>query len=308
MWFRNLIVYRCSARLPAGAVLEDALAQRPLTPCGGFDLVSRGWIAPAQDERLLYTAHGQFLIALGVNQKLLPASIVNQVARERADELAAEQGYPVGRRQMRELKLRVADELRPRALTRRRLTRAWLDPENGTLCVDAASAAKAEEVVEVLRETLGSFPATRLDTERSPSSVMTSWLMLGDAAGRFSIGEDLELKALDQTRSVVRYAHHVLDGNDVRQHIKGGKIATKLGLTWNDRLAFALGDKLELKRIEFLDVRREEAASPDVDAAEQFELDFVLMTGEFRSMLADLIVALGGERSDATAAQVEAAA
>jgi len=308
MWFRNLIVYRCASSLPAAAEIENALAQRPLTPCGGFDLVSRGWIAPAEDGRLMYTAHGQHLIALGVNQKLLPASIVNQVARDRADELAAEQGYPVGRRQMRELKQRIADELRPRALTRRRVTRAWLDPANGTLCVDAASAAKAEEVVEVLRETLGSFPATRLDTERSPASVMTSWLMLGDAVGRFAIGEELELKALDQTRSVVRYAHHPLDGADVRQHVKAGKAATKLGLTWNDRLAFVLGEKLELKRIEFLDVRREETTAAEVDAAEQFELDFVLMAGELGQMLTDLIAALGGERSGEADERVEAAA
>ncbi|HSN70492.1 MAG TPA: recombination-associated protein RdgC [Steroidobacteraceae bacterium] len=297
MWFRNLTLFR----FPAGAIgasdLEEALGRRPLVPCGAFDLASRGWVPPAHDERLLFTAHGQHLIALGVNQKLLPASIVNQVARERADELSAEQGYPVGRRQMRELKQRVGEELRARALTRRRVTRAWIDLANGWLGVDSASAAKSEEIVEVLRETLGSFAATRLDTERSGAAAMSAWLMLGDAPGRFTIADELELKALDQSKATIRYSRHPLEGKEIRAHLSSGKHATRLGLSWNDRVAFVLGDKLELKRIEFLAVRREEAAGTEVDAAEQFELDFVLMTGEFGQLVTDLVSALGGERA-----------
>ncbi len=156
MWFKNLIVYRLPADWSVSAAeLEELLSKHTLQPCGTLEMVSRGWVSPTPGGRLLHTVNQQHLIALGIDQKLLPGSIIRQVAQERAEALAQEQGYPVGRRQMRDLKMRVTEELRARALTRRRVIRAWIDPLNGWFVVDAAGAAKAEELTEVLRVTLG---------------------------------------------------------------------------------------------------------------------------------------------------------
>jgi len=85
MWFKNLIVYRLPADWSvAPAELEEKLAQRALQPCGSFDMQSRGWLHASAAERFVHTTHGQHLIALGVEQKLLPSSIVRQVASDRA--------------------------------------------------------------------------------------------------------------------------------------------------------------------------------------------------------------------------------
>src|SRR5678815_134952 len=147
MWFKNLIVYRLPADWSvAPAELEEKLAQRSLQPCGSFDMQSRGWVHSSPAQRFVHTTHGQHLIALGVEQKLLPSSIVRQVATDRAKVIEEQQGFPVGRRQMREIKERVLEELRARALSRRRITRAWIDPAHGRLVVDAAGAARAEEL------------------------------------------------------------------------------------------------------------------------------------------------------------------
>src|SRR5262245_36611262 len=168
MWFKNLVVYRLPADWAVSAAeLEERLAQRSLQPCGSFDLRSCGWVHAGVAQRFVQTTNGQHLIALGVEQKLLPASIVRQVAADRARELEQEQGYPVGRRQMRDLKMRVTEELRARALTRRRITHAWIDPAHGWLVVDAAGAARAEELIETLRDTLGSLAVQFIETQRS---------------------------------------------------------------------------------------------------------------------------------------------
>ena len=162
MWFKNLVVYRLPADWSLSAAeLEQQLATRSLQPCSPFEMLSRGWVAPSSTSaRLVHTVNLQHMIALGVNQKLLPASIIRQVTAERAEVLAKENGFPVGRRQMRDLKMRVTEELRAKALTRRRVTRAWIDPSNGWLVVDAAGTAKAEELIETLRDTLGSLAVT----------------------------------------------------------------------------------------------------------------------------------------------------
>lgn len=297
MWFKNLYVYRLVPDWSMSASeLEERCAQRTLLPCGAFDMQSRGWTHVNALKRYVHTTHGHHLIALGVERKLLPASIIRQVALERAAELEQQQGFPVGRRQMREVKERVTEELRARALTRRTITRAWIDPENGWFVVDAAGAARAEELVETLRDTLGSLPVQLLDVERSPQMSMASWLMLGDAPLRFTIDQDLELQSIDKTKATIRYARHPLDGKEIRAHLQAGMYATRLGLTWNDRISFILTEKLQIKRLEFLDISKEKSGGDaEITAEEQFELDFTLMAGELTKMLLDLAEALGGE-------------
>jgi recombination associated protein RdgC len=297
MWFRNLIVYRLPAdfSLSAGE-LEERLGQRPLQDCGAFDIMNKGWIAPSSAGRLIHTVNQQHLVALGVNQKLLPASIIRQETATRSQELAASQGFPVGRRQMRDLRMRVTEELRARALTRRRSTRAWLDLAGGWFVVDAASPGKAEEVVETLRDTLDSFAVQFVETLRTPHTSMAAWLNHGDAPGSFAIEQDLELQTADKSKSSIRYTRHALDGPDVRTHLSNGKYPTRLGLSWNGRIAFVLTDKMILKRLEFLEMAQDAAQGDEKDEAEQFDIDFAVMAGELGKLLTDLIQAFGGEQ------------
>jgi len=151
-----------------------------------------------------------------------------------------------------------------------------------------------------LRDTLGSLAVLLLETERSPSAAMGAWLALGDAPLRFTIDQDLELQAADQTKATIRYTRYPLETRDVRQHLTAGMYPTRLGLTWNDRISFVLTEKLQVKRVEFLAIDREsqqEQAQPDKELAaqEQFEIDFMLMAGELNQLLADLGQALGGQ-------------
>ncbi|MCC6172270.1 MAG: recombination-associated protein RdgC [Gammaproteobacteria bacterium] len=300
MWFRNLVVYR----LPAGwstsaAQLEEALSGGRLRPCSPLEMQSRGWVEAAPDGRLVHALAGHLLIALGTEQKLLPASIVRQVAKERAVEIAAEQGHPVGRRQMRDLKARVLEELRARALTRRRVTRAWIDPEGGRFVVEAAGAARAEQVVEALRMALDSFAVQPLKGERTPHATFAGWLRHGDLPPRFSIEPDLELKAPDKARGSIRYNRHPFDPRQIQSLLAGGLLVTRLGLSWRDRVAFAVNDKLEFKRVELLDVDSDADAADAVDGedaadeAARFDADFVLMTGELAGLLAEIDAAMG---------------
>lgn len=297
MWFRNLLVYRLAAGTSLDAeALEASLARNALQPCGSFEMERRGWVKPRPEGGYVHAIERQWLIALGVNQKLLPASVVNQAVKERAETLALQQDHPPGRKQLRELRERILAELMPKALTRRRVTHAWIDLVHGWLVVDSAAEKKAEELLEALRKAHPDFPAKRLDTERSPASSMTAWLSAGDAPAGFTIDQDLELRAGGDSPGTVRYVRHPLEGREIRDHISAGKTAIRLGLTWNDRISFMLTEQLQVKRLAFLDVIREQGQARTGDAEEQFDIEFALMSGELALLLADLTKALGGEK------------
>jgi len=119
--------------------------------------------------------------------------------------------------------------------------------------------------------------------------------MFGDAPGRFNIEQDLELQATNDSKSLVRYVRHPLEGKEVQKHISSGKSPTRLGLSWNDRLSFVLNAEMQIKRLQFLDIVKDRAEDQGEAADEQFDIDFALMAGELGQMLTDLIEVLGGE-------------
>ena len=294
--FKNLQVYRLPA--PWAITLDELaeqLTRRRFAPCGSQDAESRGWISPVDDDQLVHSVGGQWLIALGVEQRLLPPSVVRQVADERAAEIAAQQGYKPGRKQMKDLREAVQQELMPRAFTRRSRLLAWIDPAGGWLCVDATSQARAEDLLELLRQTLDTLPLALLRTWRSPAAAMADWLAGGQAPGGFTIDQDAELHAVADEKSAVRYVRHALDGEDVRGHLAAGKLPTRLALTFNERLSFVLTEKTEIKRLDFLDVVKKQLDDTETDARAMFDAGFVLMVGELRRLLPALVEALGGE-------------
>ena len=305
MFFRNLQIYRLPTPWQIDlAKLEEQLARGTFARCASHEPMSRGWVPPRKDGALIYSNNRQWLISLTVEQRLLPAGVVNDEVQERAQKITEEQGYPPGRKAIRELKERVTDELMPRAFTRKRSTPVWIDPQNGWFIVDAGSQAKAEEVIEHLRFCLDEFPLQLLHTQVSPQAAMADWLAGGDAPAGFTIDRDCELKAIGEEKSAVRYVRHPLGdevSNEIKAHLAAGKQPTKLALTWDERISFVLTEKLEIKRLTFLDLLKEEADKAAENADEQFDADFALMTGELARFLPDLVAALGGERADADA-------
>jgi recombination associated protein RdgC len=299
MWFKNLQIYSLSAGWTVTpAALEDALAKHPLLPVNAASMQSQGWVPPGPGATLVHAQGKQMMIALGIEQRLLPASVINHAAKQKAEELEKSQGFAPGRKQLREIKDRIADELRPRAFIRRRVVRAWLDLEAGRFIVDSTAPKLAEEVATVLRADLGELPAVALDTQQSPTSVMTAWVATGNATGMLAMQEDCELTADNAAKSAVRYVRHGLDGTEIRSLIGGGKTVTRLGMAWRERLSFVLTDKLAVKRVRFQNMDEiDEGPGAKKNAEDAFDTDFTLMTGELGLLLKDLIAALGGAKA-----------
>ena len=297
MWFKNLCLFQLSEPLKlTPAELEEALRRKPLTPCSGQTASSRGWVPPRdEDGNGVEALLPHLMIALGTEQKLLPASVINEEAKERARDFEAQRGYKPGRKQMRDIKDELTATLLPRAFSKRRLTRAWLDGEQRWLVVDAASATAAEELVEYLRDCVPELPSIQLlEPKLALSATLSDWLGRFQAPGRFSIDDECELTGTDPEKSSVRYLRHALNTGEIRQHITHGKRVAKLGLTWNDKLSFVVHDNLQIKKLKFLEMdRADDAEGQEVDEAQQFEIDFSIMSGELRLMLGELCEVAG---------------
>jgi len=295
MWFKNLQIYRLPAPWAyTPEQLEAALEPHAFVPASSNELLRQGWDKPRPNGGLVHVVNKQMLIVLGTEKKLLPSSVINQVAKARAAEMEEAQGFAPGKKAMKELKERVADELLPRAFSIRGNVWTWIDPVNGWLVVDAASPAKADEVIKLLLKAVDKLPVGSLRVQRSPVGVMTEWLQTDEAPAGFTVDMDTELRATGESKAAVRYVRHTLEPAEVRRHIEAGKQCTRLALTWDSKISFVLTESLAIKSVKALDVLAEKESSTRNDE-ERFDGDFMLMTGELAKMMADVVEALGGE-------------
>jgi len=300
--FKNLIVYRIAPEWQVDlAQLEEALAKVPFVECGATQEKSMGWVPPRGEAHgaLAEGVGGQWIARIMVEAKQIPASALARKVKEKAARIEQETGRKPGKKEMRDLTAETKLDLLPMAFTKQVTTWVWIDPQAKLLALDASAQGRADEITSLLVELLPGLSLSLLDTQTSPQAAMAWWLQEQEPPEGFSIDRECELRAADESKAVVRYGRHPLDIDEVRSHIQGGKLPTKLAMSWDDRVSFVLTDGLQIKKLAFLETVFEGKAQDEGG----FDADVAIATGEISKLIPDLIEALGGEgRTSAQAA------
>lgn len=289
---KNAIIYRY-AGLPE-FIEHEVLEKYQFAECGATQQKSLGWIPPRGHEHgaLVELVGRTFALKLRTETKAVPASVLDKRVNEKAAAIEDATGRKPGRHERKDLKEEVLLELLPAAFPKQQDTLALVLLDLGILVIDAASASRAEDVVTLLIKCFEGLTISPIQTNLSPAVAMASWLTDGMAPGLFGIGRESVLKAPDEMKSTVRYGNHTLDIDEVKDHIKQGKVPQSLRLNWNDRVDLTLADIMQLKKVSFDDIVFE---GPKGAVDEAFDADVAITTGELVKLLPDLIEALDGE-------------
>ncbi len=297
--FKNVMMYRIVSPWAVDlAQLESALEEGRFVPCSASQEKSLGWLEPrgVANGPLVEIIDGQWILKLQFEVKVLPSSVVKRRAQEQIQAIEASTGRKPGKKESREILEDVRMSLLPMAFTKQSAVKVWIDPKAQRLVLDAGSQARADEVLTCLIKAVDGLAVQLINTQMSPAAAMALWLASKEAPAGFTVDRECELKAADESKSVVRYARHALDTEEVTQHIAMGKMPTRLAMTWNDHVSFVLTEALQLKKVAILDVVFEAAASLASDGSDdQFDADVAIATGELGKLIPDLMEALGTE-------------
>ena len=296
--FKNLIVYRIGPDWSATVEhMEEALAPARFVECGATQQKSIGWIEPRGEKHgpLVESIGGQRILKLQIETKAVPGSVVKRKAQEQIEHIEATTGRKPGKREIKDIRDDALLALLPMAFTKQSSVQVWIDLASRLLMTDAGSQSKADEVITALVSALPGLPLTLLQTTVSPQVAMTQWLTAASPEEwpvRLSVERECELKSNDEEKSVVKFTRHNLLNDEIRHHVKQGKLPVKLALSWDGRVGFVLTESTQLKKISFLEGVFEGAGAGREDG---FDADVAIATGELGKLIADLIEALGGE-------------
>ena len=325
MWFKNLRLFQLLKPFDLSYEdLEAQLGDYAFVPCASYEKSRLGWVSPLgdaapdlQDSETTEEAEaeqgeagetdsralpqplthvvGDFIMFCAQKQdRLLPATVVREATAERVAELEARQGRKIYRKERREIQDDVYNSLLPRAFTRSSRTYAYISRSEQLLVVDAASPAKAEELINLLRDTLGTFPVAIPDSKRAPSDVMTRWLNDGKASDHFEIHDECELFNPLDVANVIRCKGQDLEGDEIRTHLQAGKRVRQLAVQWKHLLSCSIAEDLSIKKLRFDQVKEEADSQNTGSLAEKFDQEFALMTLELQGFFRDYFNAFGG--------------
>lgn len=298
MWFKNLCLYRLTKPFDLSAeALDEKLSERAFRPIGKLELAFTGWAEPLGEaaNQLAHSSGGCVMICTRKEEKILPAAAVRELLDARAQEIEDKEARKVRGKEKQRLKDEVLLDMMPRAFSKNSRNYAYIDSKNGWMIVDSANFNKAEELISLLRETLGSFPVVPVTVASAPNTIMTDWLTKNTSPADISIDDEVELRDPEQDGGIVKIRRQNLGSDEIGVHLEAGKLVTQLALTFDDRMSFVLNEQLQVKRIRVTDTVLEEAEDTAAEtAAEQFDADFALMSLEFSRFIPRLLEVFGG--------------
>ena len=293
--FKNAIFYRLPASMALdAATISAALEPRIHQPCTPNQERSVGWVAPRGplSGDLVESIAGNLILRLTVETRSVPADAIARLVQSQSSDIERSTGSKPGKKELAEIKEQAKAKLLASAFSKVSTALVCICRADRLLVVEASSHAKADDVVHALMQAIQGCLPTPIQTQASPAAAMSAWLLNQDAPAGFSVDRECELKSSDESKAVVRYNNHALDIEEVQQHIRYGKVPTRLAMTWNGRISFVLTDTLVIKKLAFWGNVLE--ADLNEKPADRFDADVAIFGGEIVQFLPQLLEALGG--------------
>ena len=298
MWFKNLSIFRFTDTPTLSAEeLEQKLDTLAFRPCGPHEEFSLGWTSPISKygQQLVHSSNGYMMLCGKKEERVLPSAVINELVQEKIIEKEEQQARKLSKKERTEIKDEIIFESLPKAFTFSRKIYAYIDIKGGYIIVDSASSKSAEDLLSLLRKSLGSLPVIPLNTIDKPSNIMTQWLLTQQTPSDLTIEDECELRS-EESGSIIRCKKHDLSLPEIKNHLDSGKAVIKLALNWSDRLAFIIDEHLAVKRLRFLDLIQDQVSEIDItDAAAQFDVDFSIMSAELANFIPRLLEIFGGD-------------
>ncbi|MDY0685687.1 recombination-associated protein RdgC [Pasteurella multocida] len=297
-WFKNVMIYRLTKTLDwSTEKLQEALQQCAYRPCDKSDVSKFGWTNPIHSSELLYhAAENKILLIAQKEEKILPAHVISAELNKRTHELEKKEDRKLNKVEKQALKDDVIAVLLQQAFSKYSYTALFIDVEKGLIYVDASSSKRAEDVLALLRKTLGSLPVVPLAFAKNPCFVMTSWVTADETPEWLDLQGDSKLIDFNSNGEAV-LKNQDFHCEDIQGLLIAGKQVQSLRLDWDERLQFTLNEDGTFKRLKFSDNVLDK--NDDIlkeDYAQRFDADFILMTSVLSELTENLLSEFGGEK------------
>ncbi len=290
MWFKQIQVFQLSTRFKHQASdIHHRLEPFAFEPCLPSMPSSMGWVSPLEEDDAPLTRgmNGCFMITLQMEDKILPAAVVNQALKEKVKQIELNEARKVRQKEKLNFKDELIHTLLTRAFTKFTTLHAFIDTRNHWLVLNSISPAKTELFISMFQKAFGEC----IDDGETikPSSLLTHWLKTQQYPQEFTIGKACVLQDPEQQNRIVRCQQQDLFTSGVQSLFKEGFDAIQMELCWQDRIRFVLADDFSLRNVTLAEEDIIEMKETYETKQEKFDADLILMSESLTGMFKDLL-------------------
>lgn len=290
MWFKNLTIYRFNKELEFNAEqLEKQMAEFAFSPCGSHEKSKFGWV-PALgvgSSNLVHLAGGNLLVRAQLQTRYIPSDVLKEKVNDMIASMEEREGRPLKKSERDMVKEQVFEDLLPRAFTRNAFTHLLILPSLSMIICDKVAYKTAEEVLSLLRKTMGSLPVIPAIPKVPLDSVMTEWVKNDDFPAGLEGRNKVKIRSVIETGSSMTANNMDLSDQTVQVTLRDkNHLVSELAVAWQGRLSFTANSDGRIKAIRWSDELIDQ--NSDIQKSEEIarkDADFCLMCGELNALL-----------------------
>ncbi|WP_082353214.1 recombination-associated protein RdgC [Pseudoalteromonas sp. R3] len=297
MFIPNAIAYKFK-EIPSqyldAETLESALAQDRSRRCGSQEAQTFGWTTALGDhgDKLAHVVGDKILLCAKRYERVIPASVVNEMMHEKIKLIETEEGRTVKKKERDEIKENILQTITPQAFEKSSNTHILIDLTKGFVFVNASSFNKAEEALALLRKSVGTLPVAPLFANVFIDTALTEFVAEQTPPEHFTFGGTARLSDTAEASSEIVLKERDLQSEEV-QELMQNTFVTVLELKYKDQVTFTLDSKGTIKRIKYSDIIKERNGDiPLEDMAAKLSADFILIITELTELATALHAAI----------------
>ena len=294
------IVY--NAELPTADLLNGHLLERNFSEILQLQTRSVGFVPIADGERHVAEFPGGLAFRIRIDEKIIPASVVQRELAKAIENIRIIEGRKVGKHERIELKEGIFVNLAAHAFARTSIITCFYEIATMYLIVPTTSKRLSDIVLTQLVQAVGSVKTTTINVSGIRHGLTTrlrNWL--GHESGEFSTGEGFwpfdpcgeVALSQDKRRVTIKMGELQAAGRGLNEALTSGFGVTSLGFSHKGETEFRLTDDFHLKGIVF--------AHPPTEEDDVFGAEAALEVAAVSRIVTELCALLAYE--DETAAE-----
>lgn len=292
--FKNVIAYKIQSDFNLPTNFKDLIEQFKFKHCDSTQMTSMGWgeIFNVNGESQYVVEESYFLfIQAKKEEKIIPSSVVKEILKEKIEEMENRLNKKLSKTEKNALKDDIMNELMQKSFHKSSSTSIIINKERNEIYVDASSNNKSEDVLALLRKTLGSLPMSPISMK---DFTLNDLFLKDDLLKRKGLNLSNSFEVKDEQGGTIKLNKIEKSDVDLEERIEGNDFTvTKLGLSFdNDEVYFSINENFNLSKLSIGD--GDIVKIDDKNEDQDVYSDFVANLITINSVINKIIDKLGG--------------
>lgn len=267
--------------------LELLLSANKFRECGATEIETTGWVSalPGTENLVHSVDNNNFqLIRYCKETKILPADYIRREVDKKVSAIEAELCRKATKKEKEQFKETLVFDSLPTAFPIQKYTEIYTDNENQLLIINVGTRSAAEDILALLRKSIGTLPVTDYFTTEPLQQCLNHWIDgQRDVDPNFKLGGNIQFsESLNEPAQAKFTNEDDIQAPCIQSFVtEEGRDVNYLSVEFDDAFSFTIHTKGFLKGVKPSDVLKEQ--NDDIDSDDHLarvDADFILFAKE----------------------------